>query len=56
MGELKKHPFEIEKGWVYGSDHSDISDLTHMMPCYGIMADVLAQIRHICSGVWDYEH
>ena len=51
-GELKKHPFEIEKGWVYGSGRSDIhqtnyqsdiSDLIHMMPCYDIMADVSAQ-------------
>ena len=27
-----------------------------MMPCYGIMADVSAQSRHICSGVQDCEH
>ena len=65
MGELKKHPFGIEKGWVYGSGwsdihhmnyQSDISDLIHMMPCYGIMADVLAQSQYICSGVQDCEH
>ena len=56
MDELKKHPFEIEKGRVYGSGHSDISDLICMMPCYGIMADVSAQSQHICSGVRDCEH
>ena len=27
-----------------------------MMPCYGIMADVLAQSQHICYGVQDCEH
>ena len=50
MGELKKHPFEIEKGWVYGSGCSDMHDamLWHHGRC------VSTELTHLlwCSELW----